>query len=38
MTVDASRGCIGLETWVGLVIWQIVDARVPLTCIGEYII
>src|SRR6476661_2956277 len=28
MTVDASRSCLGLETCVGMVIRQIVDARV----------
>src|SRR5712691_13233175 len=31
MTVDASRSCLGLETCVGSVIRQIVDARVLLT-------
>ena len=28
MTVDVSRSCLGLETCVGMVIRQIVDARV----------
>jgi hypothetical protein len=31
MTVDASRSCLGLETCVGSMIQQIVDARVLLT-------
>src|SRR5271169_1023883 len=31
MTVDASRSCLGLATSVGMVIRQIVDARVLLT-------
>src|SRR6516165_497795 len=31
MTVDASRSCLGLETCVGMVIRQIVLARVLLT-------
>ena len=31
MTVDASRSCLGLVAWVGMVIRQIVDVRVLLT-------
>ena len=31
MTVDASRSCLGLVACVGMVIRQIVDARVLLT-------
>src|SRR5712691_11435243 len=31
MTADTSRSCLGLETCVGMIIRQIVDARVLLT-------